>query len=480
LFGYLRGEAGNFAAVIAILLVPLVGALSMGIETSNWFLISRAAQNAADSAAIAAANNGNPTPKTTGGTAEYIVEGKANASSYGFTDGSGNVTVTVVNGQTCPDTSTNCFKATVTKVVPLYLTAFVGFRGDTTIGTARAKTVTSTAMAEPLSSSAVSFPSCLTALGSDANSPGNGSGMVALQGSGTPTANAPACSISAVGPTPSSIACTGSNGLGAPYGFATGTISGSGGNTCTTQSGTSTSFTFCNPYSSTVAAGCTVGTIAGSIATAVSGASGTPCTVSQSGHGNGNNQTYTLAAGTAASCTYNAGGSGTSAGNTLTMGGSLSPSTPMVIVVSGNGYVDMAGFSTSNITWIFTGTAPGTFAGGTSIDITAPNNLSGSSLKGVAAYQVPSSSCTHSQCSSWTENGSQTVQVTGLFYMPYTNGSFGGSVSESSTGNCFISVFNAFSDNGTGLLLDEQGCTAAGLGSANLPYVQRYRAALVQ
>jgi Flp pilus assembly protein TadG len=469
--GYFRREDGNFAAVMALLLVPLLGALSMAVETSNWFLISRATQNAADSAALAAANNGTTTLKN--GSVEYVSEGLANAASYGFANGSNNVTVSVATTTStdpCPDgATTTCFKATVTKVVPIYLTSVVGFRGDTTIGTARAKTITSVAYAEPLN--AISFPSCLTTVGSDANAPS--SWPSALSGNGTPTASAPGCSISAVGAS-SSIDCTGNNGLGAVYGFSTGGFNASGNHACVTNATTGSSFTFCDPYAASGNASCTAGT-AGYVSSATSGASGTPCVTTSVG--NGANAVDQMTAITA-SCTYS------TANGALQIHGALSPSTPMVIVVSGAGatvsFDSAVTSSTNNITWIFTGTAanPAEFSGSSSINITAPNKDCMCNLSGIAAYQSIAGSCTSAQCGHWYLNGSQTISVSGLLYMPYTDASFGGSVTELSPENCFISTFNAFQDNGTGLLLNEAGCKDAGLGT--LPTVLRYRAALVK
>jgi hypothetical protein len=475
LFGYFRREVGNTAAIMALLLVPLVGALSVGVETSNWFLIGRAAQNAADSAAVAAATN-NSSIVVHGAQAEYLDEGQATAASYGFTNGSNNVTVSVASGQTCPDGTSTCYKATVSKVVPIYLTAIAGFRGDTTIGSVRAKTITNIAYAEAMN---VGYPSCLTAVGSDTTVQGN---STAISGNGTPTASAPNCSIAAVGASPSTISCTGSNGLGAPYGFAS-AFSPSGNHQCTgTEAKPSASYTFCNPYAASGNSSCSAGT-ATAVSNAVTSASSTPCSVTTvAGHGNGNNATTYQMSAITASCTWSSGG------NTLSLTGDLAPTSPMVVVVSGGGYLDMGTHSSSNITWIFTNSSggPGTFASGSNINITAPDvpsnpltpTVPGNPLNGIAAYQVASACTSSSLCDSWSLSGNNTVQVTGLLYLPYTNGSFQGAVGETSTGNCFVSVFNTFSDGGTGLLLDEKGCANAGLTS--LPQVQRSYVALVK
>jgi uncharacterized membrane protein len=75
-------------ALVATLVVAIVG---LGIDVVDWYRTDRAMQNAADSAAIAAARNG---------TSSYQSEAKAVAAQYGFVDGTGGVTVTALNNQT--------------------------------------------------------------------------------------------------------------------------------------------------------------------------------------------------------------------------------------------------------------------------------------------------------------------------------------------------------------------------------------------
>src|SRR4051794_41621283 len=51
-------ERGTVAVIMGVVLIPLVGALGIGFEVSNWYMITRGMQNAADAAALAAATNG--------------------------------------------------------------------------------------------------------------------------------------------------------------------------------------------------------------------------------------------------------------------------------------------------------------------------------------------------------------------------------------------------------------------------------------
>src|ERR1051326_3037271 len=83
---FVGNERGASLVVVGLTLPALVGAMGLAAEISYWHLHHRAMQNAADAAAIAAATNGG---------ANYATEGKAVAAHYGFTDGSGHITVSV-------------------------------------------------------------------------------------------------------------------------------------------------------------------------------------------------------------------------------------------------------------------------------------------------------------------------------------------------------------------------------------------------
>jgi Flp pilus assembly protein TadG len=108
---------GSVAVVMGLLIVPMIGALGLGFEISNWYMTKRAMQNAADAAAIAAASNA---------SANYDVEAKAVAALYGFVDGQNNTTVTASNTATCPTGGNTCYSVTITSLDPLYLSQVVG------------------------------------------------------------------------------------------------------------------------------------------------------------------------------------------------------------------------------------------------------------------------------------------------------------------------------------------------------------------
>src|SRR5260370_9012316 len=54
-------ERGAVSVMMGFLIIPLVGSLALGFEVSNWYMITRGMQNAADAAAVSAATNGGAT-----------------------------------------------------------------------------------------------------------------------------------------------------------------------------------------------------------------------------------------------------------------------------------------------------------------------------------------------------------------------------------------------------------------------------------
>src|ERR1700737_1585866 len=193
----LRGdERGAVSVVMGVLMIPLVGALGVGFEISNWYLKARSMQNAADSAALAAATNAG---------SNYDVEAKAVAARYGFVNGTNNISIAVSNTAACPGGGSNCYSVAISGVVPLLLSQVVGYRGDATLNGAPQKQLSAQAVAT------TPIPFCLLALGS------NG-----IRTNGAPKANM-GCNVMSN----TAATCNGHN-LGAPIGAAHGTNSGCG------------------------------------------------------------------------------------------------------------------------------------------------------------------------------------------------------------------------------------------------------------
>src|SRR5881394_1534060 len=88
----LADERGAISVVMGVLMIPLVGALAIGFEVSNWYMTTRDMQNAADASAMAAATNAK---------SNYDIEAKAVAARYGFVASANTVTVVASNTAAC-------------------------------------------------------------------------------------------------------------------------------------------------------------------------------------------------------------------------------------------------------------------------------------------------------------------------------------------------------------------------------------------
>ena len=155
LFGERRGA---ISPIMALFLIPLIGVLAMAAEVSGWFYTARSMQNAADSAALAVATSACTT------VAACQPQAWAVTTRYGFQNTVNDVTVaSTANTATCPSGATDCYKVTITRKVPFYLTKVVGYVGDTTTGSgAVAQTVQASSVAQPKGPSA---GYCIMALG---------------------------------------------------------------------------------------------------------------------------------------------------------------------------------------------------------------------------------------------------------------------------------------------------------------------------
>ena len=138
--------------VVGFALPVFLAALALGFELGGWYMIRQSMQNAADSAAVAAASNG---------SANYATEAKAVTATYGFVHGVDQVSVTATDAAVCPGGGSTCYSVTITKDMPLYLSRLVGFSGSTTVNGTRMQSLTSAATAIQ---STVERPYCVVAL----------------------------------------------------------------------------------------------------------------------------------------------------------------------------------------------------------------------------------------------------------------------------------------------------------------------------
>jgi hypothetical protein len=418
-------QRGTVAVMMGLLLPVLLGGLGLGFEISNWYLNSRWMLNAADSAAIAAASNAK---------SNYDVEAKAVAAQYGFIDGTNNVTVTVSNTATCPAGGNTCYSVTISKPVPLYLSQFVGYVGDTKIDGANEKILTSTSIAQP---SVVPVPVCLLALAS--------SGAQGIRTNGAPKANLANCNVMS----DTTSTCNGHN-LGATIGAANGTNNGCG---ITQYSNVPVSP---DPYAS----------LASNIPSNNCGSYPQKPTKKKDPPLPASNQWS---------------GPQFLKGNVIVCGDlqltgnvTINASAGAVLVIE-NGQLDTNGYtlSTTNVsalTIVFSGTSGAGYThaptGGGTLNFNAPT---AGPWSGVAIYQDPSLT---SGIDISVAGNSPTWDITGLVYLPHASVTFSGAVNKSSNGaSCFVMVVDNITINGTGSILDTGGCDAAGLTmpTAQLP-----------
>jgi len=424
------GKAGNIAITAALVSPVLLGAFGLGTEVTSWYSIQRKMQNAADSAATAAATNG---------SGNFADEARAVSARYGFTDGQDGVVVTALDEQTCPDGTTACYKVTVKKPVPLALAMVVGYGGDAQIGASPAKLLTASAMAIQ---DEAPRPYCIVALANSGASP-------ALRTNGAPKADLVGCNVMSN----TDATCNGHD-LNADVGDANGTNDG-----CGVKRNSHVS-KIKDPYSDR--------------------ASNIPQVSCPNGFFKAPQKKNdpALPAVNQLSGTYNWPTTPQGCGD-MQLTGDVTINTDAMgaVLFIRNGNLDLNGHTlqTSNgsaLTIVFTGENNGnyghTVVGDGMMDIRAPAK---GVWSGVAIYQNP----TLKQNVDITEAGNTpTWKITGLVYMPNADVTLSGAVNKSSYGaSCFTMVVDTLLVNGTGSILAHGQCGQAGLAQPTNPVPTR-------
>jgi hypothetical protein len=398
-------------------------------------------QNAADSAALAAATNG---------TSSYDAEARAVAAQYGFTDGISNVTVTASNAAACPGGGANCYSVTITRTVPLFLAQVIGFTGNATLtnnvnqqnpqSSIPAQQLTSTAVA---SQSSIQIPLCLLALGT--------SGQQDIVTNGNPSANMTGCSVMAN----TSATCHGHN-LGAPYGLAHNTDSGCG---VIQVSGVPI---VTDPYAS----------LASNIPSNALSSCGGSFPQEPTHHNDPALPNSNKWSAWPPPSAQSLGGNVWVVCGDQQLTGNVTVNTPSgAVLIVENGQLDANGntlstASGSGLTLVFSGSS-GSYThgptGGGTLDIAAPTS---GSWSGVAIYQDPNLT---SGVDMSAAGNSPTWNISGLVYLPKSNVTLSGAVNKSSNGqSCFVMVMDEITINGTGDVLSGDtgnNCTSAGLNT---------------
>jgi Flp pilus assembly protein TadG len=438
---YTEDRRGNISVMVALMIIPLVGVMGLATETGGWFLIQRAAQNAADSAVLAAAQNG--INNATGTT--YVTEGQAVAADLGFTSGTNSTTVTPVNNQTCPAPlagQTNCYKVTISRDVPVNFAGIVGYTGT---GGSGSQTIIASAIAGPIS---VPISDCITSLGTGSDS---------YRVDGGPSVDLSGCTVQANG----GGKCSGTNADGnVRYFFIAGTDSG-----CEPTGGTGS---VTDPYTSTYPR---TNIPANDCPNPTQSTSYWQQSNNYGTTGSGKGKTLSLSPNTQPAANNWGSGTTPTAGTvycgdvTLNANATISGSGTIVIE---NGSLNLNGHTLTGtgVTLIFTGPNVGTNfspshtppTGGT-LNISAPTS---GTWSGVAIYQDPALT----SGIDWTSAGSSlNWDITGLIYMPNSNILFSGTINKATGGaDCFAIVDWSFRVNGNVTTTEQQtGCAAAGL-----------------
>jgi len=411
-------ERGNVLIITALALPTLIGIGGLALEGASWYQTKRAMQNAADAAVVAAASNG---------TASYANEAKAVTAQFDFKDGVDDTTVAATNSAACPTGGTGCYSVTITKKVPLLLAQVVGFNGNSTTSANRPGQLLQVVAIAAQATSPRSY--CVMALASSGASPG-------IRANGAPKADLAGCSLMSN----TDMLCNGHD-LNADYGDAHGSSSGCGNKQTSNVPAVS------DPYSGLAS------NIPGS-----SGCAPTPPDKKSSPdnliHGN-------ISVSPAPYCGW------TQLDGDVTITGSN------VVIIIENGDLDLNNHtfktaSGASVTIIFTGTNSYSHAptGDGTLDIAAPTS---GPWSGVAIYQDPKLT---SGVDISAAGNSPAWDITGLVYLPHADVTFSGAVGKSSSGkSCFVLVVDNLLINGTGSILSQGECTAAGLTmpSSNLP-----------
>ena len=408
-------ERGAVSVMMGFLIIPLVGSLALGFEVSNWYMITRGMQNAADAAAVAAATNGG---------SNFDVEAKAVAARYGFVDGTNTISVAVSNTAACPGGGNNCYSVTISGFVPLLLSQVVGFRGDATLNGTPEKQLSSSAIASH-PNTPMSF--CLLALGPQG-----------IRSNGAPKSSMACNTMSNTGSN-----CNGGN-LGAPIGAAHNTNSGCG----------------VAQYSNVPAVVDPYAALASKIPADTCGGS-YPQEPTK-------NKDPALPSSNQLSGFKSLGGNVVLCGDIKLTGNVTIDAPAGAVLVIENGQLDTNGYSLtttkgSGLTVIFSGTNSGSYThsptGGGTLDIAAPTS---GVWSGVAIYQDPKLT---NGVDVYAAGNTPAWDITGLVYLPKSSVTLSGAVNKAGFGkSCFAMVVQDITVNGTGMILPNGECIPAGLG----------------
>ncbi len=411
-FQLLSDARGTVLVMAAFALPVLIGICGLALEGASWYQTTRAMQNAADTAAIAAATNG---------SAGAAAEARAVAGQYGFAHDGDATIVDVDDTAACPTGGpSKCYRVAITRKVPLLLAQVIGYSGTSLVSGKPAVALSSAAVAKPGSAPRKYCVMALATIGT------------ALESNGAPKADLSGCNIVSN----SDMNCNGHN-LKADNADAVGYVDDCG------ISRTPNIEPVEDPYKS-LADNIPASTCTKPSATSVTG-----------------NQAWT---GTKTFCgDLNLTGDVTLTGDNVTIviqNGSLNLGDSMLKTATGK-----------TATIIFTGSDSyqhkiNATKKGAILDIKAPDS---GVWKGIAVYYDPAMT---KNIDLDYDGNRPSYAITGVIYMPNSNVSFGGAVGKatSSTEKCMVLVVNTLEIHGTGAMLSGD-CEALGytMPTGNMP-----------
>lgn len=427
------------APLTALMLLPIVGGIAYAVELGSWNYMQRSMQNAADSAALAAAT----VNSTTGTTSAN--EARAAAARFNYVNGVNSTTVnSAITGCPAPASGT-CHEAVITTLMPITFSGIFGFTGNQQIVARAVAVAAGGAGGAPLTNNVCVWT------------------FTNLQTNGTPDANLAGCSVLSN----LNMTCTG-GGLHADFAVAGGTVSGACAQVPSTNNLSSQTNLPADSYKS-------LGTSA-NIPSAC-GSTTPPQLEKSKGQwvvptaSKATNEISDVSPGTPPTWT---GTQKTFCGDVQLTGDVTLTGTTTIIIENGRLDLNSHTIKTETgaaATIIFSGdptsTAyshyPTSLNGGGIIDIAAPPSSSTSPWAGIAIYQDPRMT---TSTVDFTYTGNNPAwKVTGVVYLPNATTTFSGVVNKASNGAaCIILVGDAVTINGTGKIIgDVTGCEDAGI-----------------
>lgn len=461
---FLRDRAGNIAPMFALLLVPLIGMLGMAGEGSGWFLVQRAAQNAADQAALAAAANNCQAAGSCSAT--YDQEAAAVSRKYNFLNGTNDTSVVadITTAPATPCASNTCYRVTIQRNVPVFMLRIVGYSGTATTSSGEAATNVFARATATRVKSDTEF--CITTLSSSSTS---------FEANGTPNLDLSTCAIfSPNGGT----SCTNQAGGKVLTSYVANT--GKTNDNCGTEQ--LTDLSLLDPYAP----------LKSNLPDA-----GTQCSNTYFQDGNKKNPLPASNILTAGSKSFSM--AGRYCGD-VRLDGDVTVNAGNNILLIENGHLDLNGHkltapSGSNLTIIFSGPAGDTThehficsssitpsnctssQNGGVLDFSAPNS---GTWSGVAIYQDPRLG-TGKKVDMVDNGNSPQWDITGMIYAPRSNFTLSGAINKATSGLACLSFFvNSILVNGTGSIFatPTKDCKLAGIDPGSVQTLQKV--ALIQ